>query len=179
MPEGLGSGGGTVVLPVKKSLTDDTAANDTRSRLLETALKLFSEHGMEGMSLQMIADELGVTKAAVYYHFKTKDEIAEVVAAPTSQDLDQIIDEARTKRSQGAQIDHALAGRAGHRSRRVGSYGERLGLTRGVVEDGDAGALAARAAGGRAREVGRERARYGALFAERPVDVREEVRRVR
>jgi hypothetical protein len=34
-----------------------TAASDTRSRLLDTALKLFSEHGMEGTSLQMIADE--------------------------------------------------------------------------------------------------------------------------
>ncbi len=87
-----------------------TPANDTRARLLDTALKLFSEHGLEGTSLQMIADELGVTKAAVYYHFKTKDEIAEAVAAPALQELDQIIDEARAKRSRGAQIDHALAG---------------------------------------------------------------------
>jgi AcrR family transcriptional regulator len=91
-------------------MTAGSAANDTRSRLLDTALKLFSEHGMEGTSLQMIADELGVTKAAVYYHFKTKDEIAEAVAAPALQELDQIVDEARTKRSRGAQIDHALAG---------------------------------------------------------------------
>ncbi|UQA58523.1 TetR/AcrR family transcriptional regulator [Polyangium aurulentum] len=91
-------------------MTAGTAANDTRARLLDTALKLFSEHGMEGTSLQMIADELGVTKAAVYYHFKTKDEIAEAVVAPALQELDQIIDEARTRRSRGAQIDHALAG---------------------------------------------------------------------
>jgi AcrR family transcriptional regulator len=87
-----------------------TAASDTRTRLLDTALKLFSEHGFDGTSLQMIADELGVTKAAVYYHFKTKDEIAEAVAAPALQELDQILDEARAKRSRGAQIDHALAG---------------------------------------------------------------------
>lgn len=91
-------------------MTAGTAATDTRSRLLDTALKLFSEHGMEGTSLQMIADELGVTKAAVYYHFRTKDEIAEAVAAPAIQELDQIVDEARAKRSRGAQIDHALAG---------------------------------------------------------------------
>jgi len=91
-------------------MTASTNPNDTRARLLDTALRLFSNHGMEGTSLQMIADELGVTKAAVYYHFKTKDEIAEAVAAPTLQELDQIIDEARTKRSRGAQIDHALAG---------------------------------------------------------------------
>lgn len=90
--------------------TAGTAANDTRARLLDTALKLFSEHGMEGTSLQMIADDLGVTKAAVYYHFKTKDEIAEAVAGPALQELNQILHEARTKRSRGAQIEHALAG---------------------------------------------------------------------
>jgi AcrR family transcriptional regulator len=91
-------------------MTAGTAANDTRARLLDTALKLFSEHGVEGTSLQMIADKLGVTKAAVYYHFKTKDEITEAVAGPTLQELDQVIEEARAKRSRGAQIDHALAG---------------------------------------------------------------------
>ncbi|MDI3287467.1 TetR/AcrR family transcriptional regulator [Polyangium sp. 15x6] len=91
-------------------MTAGTAVNDTRSRLLATALKLFGEHGMEGTSMQMIADDLGVTKAALYYHFKSKDEIAEAVVAPALQEMDQILDEARTKRSRGAQIDHALAG---------------------------------------------------------------------
>ena len=105
-------------------MTAGTAANDTRTRLLDTALKLFSEHGMEGTSLQMIADELGVTKAAVYYHFKTKDEIAEAVAAPAIQELDQIIDEARhiggydaRPREYEARVvelfDQALLGKAG------------------------------------------------------------------
>ncbi|MCY1061597.1 TetR/AcrR family transcriptional regulator [Nannocystis sp. SCPEA4] len=91
-------------------MTASTAATDTRTRLLDTALKLFSEHGVEATSLQMIADELGVTKAAVYYYFKTKDEIAEAVAAPTLLELEQIIEAARTKRTRGAQIDHALSG---------------------------------------------------------------------
>ncbi|MDI1429923.1 TetR/AcrR family transcriptional regulator [Polyangium sorediatum] len=91
-------------------MTAGTAATDTRSRLLDTALRLFSEHGVEGTSLQMIADELGVTKAAVYYHFKTKDEITEAVAAPAVQELGQIAEEARKKRSRGAQIDQALTG---------------------------------------------------------------------
>ncbi|WAS91313.1 TetR/AcrR family transcriptional regulator [Nannocystis punicea] len=91
-------------------MTANTAANDTRSRLLDTALKLFSEHGVEGTSLQMIADELGVTKAAVYYYFKTKDEIAEAVAAPTLHELEQIIEAARTKPNRSAQIDHVLSG---------------------------------------------------------------------
>jgi len=91
-------------------MTVGAAIYDTRSRLLGTALKLFSVHGMEGTSLQMIADALGVTKAAVYYHFKTKDEIVEAIVGPPLQELEKLLDEALTKRSRSAQIDHALQG---------------------------------------------------------------------
>ena len=44
-------------------------------RVIGAALDLFAEHGVGGTSLQMIADAIGVTKAAVYHQFKTKDEI--------------------------------------------------------------------------------------------------------
>ena len=46
-----------------------------QTRVVEVALELFGEHGVSGTSLQMIADAIGVTKAAVYHQFKTKDEI--------------------------------------------------------------------------------------------------------
>ncbi|OLF13863.1 TetR family transcriptional regulator [Actinophytocola xinjiangensis] len=85
-------------------------AGDTRDRLLATALELFAQHGVEGTSLQMIADALGVTKAAVYYHFKTKDEITEAVAEPALRQLGTIAREATTLRRRGAQVDHVLAG---------------------------------------------------------------------
>jgi AcrR family transcriptional regulator len=48
---------------------------DTRTRIQEVALRLFTERGYEATSLREIAEELGVTKAALYYHFKTKDDI--------------------------------------------------------------------------------------------------------
>jgi AcrR family transcriptional regulator len=44
-------------------------------RVVDAAAELFAEHGVGGTSLQMIADAIGVTKAAVYHQFKTKDEI--------------------------------------------------------------------------------------------------------
>ena len=44
-------------------------------RVLVVALDLFAEHGVHGTSLQMIADDIGVTKAAVYHQFKTKEAI--------------------------------------------------------------------------------------------------------
>ncbi|MEV7551267.1 TetR family transcriptional regulator [Amycolatopsis sp. NPDC089917] len=89
---------------------DVVQAEDTRTRLLNTALRLFTEHGVEGTSLQMIADALGVTKAAVYYHFKTKAEITESVAEPVLLELEGIVDDARAQRTRGAQIDHLLDG---------------------------------------------------------------------
>jgi AcrR family transcriptional regulator len=86
---------------------------DTRTRLLDTALELFAVHGVEGTSLQMIADALGVTKAAVYYHFKTKDEITEAVAEPVLRQLGEVVREASALRRRGAQVDHVLAGVVG------------------------------------------------------------------
>src|SRR5689334_12768186 len=48
---------------------------DTRTRIQQVALELFTEQGYEGTSLREIAERLGVTKAALYYHFKTKEDI--------------------------------------------------------------------------------------------------------
>lgn len=50
-------------------------------RTMTAALDLIGVHGVSGTSLQMIADAVGVTKAAVYYQFKTKDEIVIAVTA--------------------------------------------------------------------------------------------------
>jgi AcrR family transcriptional regulator len=47
----------------------------TRERILDIALELFTEHGYDKTSLQNIADRLGTTKAALYYHFKSKSAI--------------------------------------------------------------------------------------------------------
>jgi AcrR family transcriptional regulator len=50
-------------------------AASTRQRILDAALDLFTEKGFDGTSLREIAQRLGVTKAALYYHFASKDDI--------------------------------------------------------------------------------------------------------
>jgi AcrR family transcriptional regulator len=50
-------------------------ATSTRERILDVALDLFTEKGFDGTSLREIAERLGVTKAALYYHFASKDDI--------------------------------------------------------------------------------------------------------
>jgi AcrR family transcriptional regulator len=50
-------------------------AGSTRERILDVALDLFIEKGFDGTSLREIAEQLGFTKAALYYHFASKDDI--------------------------------------------------------------------------------------------------------
>lgn len=52
-----------------------SARPDTRERILDVALDLFTERGYDGTSLREIAEELGLTKAALYYHFESKEDI--------------------------------------------------------------------------------------------------------
>ena len=47
----------------------------TRERILDVALELFNEQGYEQTSLREIAERVGVTKAALYYHFERKEDI--------------------------------------------------------------------------------------------------------
>ena len=49
--------------------------SDLRERILDTALELFNEQGYDATSLRELAERLGVTKAALYYHFKSKADI--------------------------------------------------------------------------------------------------------
>lgn len=65
------------------------ARTAAQTRILAAALDLFAAHGVSGTSLQMIADEIGVTKAAVYHQFKTKEEI---VIAVTDMELGKLED---------------------------------------------------------------------------------------
>ena len=62
----------------------------TRERIQQTAIALFSEHGYEHTSLREIAEQLGVTKAALYYHFKTKEDIAASFFDSYAEDVDRI-----------------------------------------------------------------------------------------
>lgn len=48
---------------------------DTKERILESALRLFARDGYEAVSVSMIAGELGMTKGALYKHYKSKRDI--------------------------------------------------------------------------------------------------------
>ncbi|MBO0776284.1 MAG: TetR/AcrR family transcriptional regulator [Actinobacteria bacterium] len=57
----------------------------------EVALELFAEQGYEKTSLREIAERLGVTKAALYYHFQSKEDIVRSFSREYQAELDDLI----------------------------------------------------------------------------------------
>ena len=52
-----------------------SADSSGRDAILATSAKLFSQHGYNGVSIRDIAQACGMTNAALYYHFKNKEDL--------------------------------------------------------------------------------------------------------
>ncbi|MEV7615978.1 helix-turn-helix domain-containing protein [Streptomyces sp. NPDC089799] len=74
-----------------------TRRGNTRQRIQDVALELFAEQGYEKTSLREIAERLEVTKAALYYHFKTKEEIIISIFEDLTRPIDELISWAETQ----------------------------------------------------------------------------------
>jgi len=85
----------TVAGPATRATTDARSRSDTRARIQQVAVELFTEHGYEGTSLREIAERLGVTKAALYYHFRSKEDIIESLVQDFHEQMDELIAWAR------------------------------------------------------------------------------------
>ena len=57
-------------------------ASDTKERILEAARELFAQKGVQKTSLQEIADKLGITKPALYYHFASREDLLRSIVQP-------------------------------------------------------------------------------------------------
>jgi AcrR family transcriptional regulator len=91
------------------SAPDSASHTAAQTRVIEAALALFAEHGISGTSLQMIADAIGVTKAAVYHQYNTKDEIILAVAEVVLVGLDAAVEAAAAERSRSRARDVLVA----------------------------------------------------------------------
>lgn len=81
-----------------------------QTRVITAALDLFARHGVGGTSLQMIADEIGVTKAAVYHQYRTKDEIVLAAAETELTILEGVVERAEAEPSTRKARDAAIVG---------------------------------------------------------------------
>lgn len=66
----------------------DGRSTDTRDRIREVALGLFIRQGFSHTTLQDIADELGLTRAALYYHHPSKDHLIASLVQPAKDAID-------------------------------------------------------------------------------------------
>ncbi|MER5489507.1 helix-turn-helix domain-containing protein [Streptomyces sp. NPDC002812] len=72
--------------------TKQQRRGNTRQRIQDVALALFAEQGYEKTSLREIAERLGVTKAALYYHFKSKEEIIVSLFEDLTRPLGELVE---------------------------------------------------------------------------------------
>jgi AcrR family transcriptional regulator len=79
-----------------------TRYSPAQLRVAVAAMELIADHGVGGTSLQMIADSLGVTKAAVYHQFKTKEAIVIAAIEVELTKLDAALDAAEAEPGPGS-----------------------------------------------------------------------------
>jgi AcrR family transcriptional regulator len=77
--------------------TKQRRRGNTRQRIQDVALELFAEQGYEKTSLREIAERLDVTKAALYYHFKTKEEIIVSIFTDLTKPIEDLIEWGRSQ----------------------------------------------------------------------------------
>lgn len=75
---------------------------DTRARVLQAALELFAERGFAATSTRELSERLGFTKAALYYHFKTKDDLLAALIQPAVEQLTTLITQTPVRASAAA-----------------------------------------------------------------------------
>jgi len=97
-----------VAPPAPASVSDPPSP--AKARIISAAVGLFAEHGVGGTSLQMIADAIGVTKAAVYHQFKAKEEIVIAAAEAKVARLEAVLDAAAAQPSPELAREALLAG---------------------------------------------------------------------
>lgn len=62
-----------------------TASKSARDRILDAANRLFYGEGIRAVSVDAIAEKAGITKKTLYYHFKSKDDLAAAYLASRDQ----------------------------------------------------------------------------------------------
>ncbi|CAM05358.1 TetR family transcriptional regulator [Saccharopolyspora erythraea NRRL 2338] len=72
------------------------ARGDTRSEIRRVAAELFAAQGFEKTSLREVAERLGITKAALYYHYPSKAELARGIVQPLADDVAALLSSAES-----------------------------------------------------------------------------------
>ena len=69
---------------------------DSRTRILRTALVMFAERGYHAVSVREISEQVGLTKTAVLYHFPSKSDIVVALVEPLLADTEAMLESVRS-----------------------------------------------------------------------------------
>ncbi len=99
---------GTVLATAARSVPEES-----RDRIIDTAIALIASHGLAGMSLQMLADEVGLHKSTLFHHFRSKADVGDQalfrVLEPLAQMVERLDTDSAPEIGQLIEVSHALA----------------------------------------------------------------------
>jgi AcrR family transcriptional regulator len=72
----------------------NTSSNNTKSKILATALKLFNELGLAKVTLRNIAKKMGISQGNLCYHFKKREDILEALYHQLVTLMDEVVHQA-------------------------------------------------------------------------------------
>jgi AcrR family transcriptional regulator len=92
---------------------------DLRAEIIDTARRLFIEHGYRGLAMREIAAAIGVSKPALYYHFRDKEDLFLAILTEYLEELTTLIEEISKKenpcREQVREIISAILSQPGEK----------------------------------------------------------------
>jgi TetR/AcrR family transcriptional regulator len=68
------------------------ARSSGEQAILDAAVRLFSKHGFDGVSMRAIAQEAGVSKSNIYHHFRSKEELYLAIMQASAARLSELVD---------------------------------------------------------------------------------------
>ncbi|MFC8384862.1 TetR/AcrR family transcriptional regulator [Nocardia sp. NPDC057272] len=108
--------------------TTESRSDSTRARLLEAALAAFAEKGFNGTTTRDIAASAGMSPAAVYVHYKSKEELLHLISRSGHEATLELVQKAAASSSdprtalRNVVLDFAAHHARGHTSARVVNY---------------------------------------------------------
>ncbi|MDF5757193.1 TetR/AcrR family transcriptional regulator [Spongiactinospora sp. TRM90649] len=70
-----------------------SGSSDTKARIQQVARELFARQGVQQTSLRQIAERLGITKPALYYHFASREDLLNSIIQPLVDDVEAFLAE--------------------------------------------------------------------------------------
>jgi AcrR family transcriptional regulator len=61
----------------------------TRSAIIDAAAVAFDQHGYQGAGLSLILEQAGVTRGALYFHFSSKEELAQELVRAQFENIEK------------------------------------------------------------------------------------------